>query len=121
MRRREFITLVGGATVTGLAAWPVATEAQQSKPILIAILLAASAASASSQLDAFRDAMRQLGYIEGRNVRFEYRFADGEWAYAEAKKGIHAGEASFEVDKKSTQAPAIPRSEDAEPKESGER
>jgi len=77
MRRREFITLVGGAAVTGLAAWPVATGAQESKPILIAILLAASAASASSQLDAFRDAMRQLGYIEGRNVRFEYRFADG--------------------------------------------
>jgi putative tryptophan/tyrosine transport system substrate-binding protein len=76
MRRREFITLVGGAAVTGLA-WPVATGAQESKPILIAILLASSAASASSQLDAFRDAMRQLGYIEGRNVRFEYRFADG--------------------------------------------
>jgi putative ABC transport system substrate-binding protein len=77
MRRREFITLVGGAAATGLTAWPVATEAQESKPILIAILLAASAASTSSQLDAFRDAMRQLGYIEGRNVRFEYRFADG--------------------------------------------
>ena len=77
MRRREFITLVCGAAVTGLADWPIATGAQESKPTLIAVLLASSAASASSQLHAFRDAMRQLGYIEGRNVRFEYRFADG--------------------------------------------
>lgn len=77
MRRRKFITLVGGAVVTGMIVRPVDTRARESKPILIAVLLAASAASASSQLDAFRDGMRQLGYIEGRNVHFEYRFADG--------------------------------------------
>ena len=72
MKRREFIGLVGGA-----AAWPLAARAQQTPPVLIGILQAGSAVSTSPVLDAFRDAMRQLGYIEGRNIRFEYRFADG--------------------------------------------
>jgi putative ABC transport system substrate-binding protein len=77
MRRREFITLLVGAPVTVLSTCPLATQAQESKPALVGILQAGSAASNSSNLDAFRDAMRQLGYIEGRNVRFEYRFAEG--------------------------------------------
>ncbi|HET7384101.1 MAG TPA: hypothetical protein VFJ59_16120 [Pseudolabrys sp.] len=69
MRRREFITHCGTA-VTVLTAWPLATRAQQSKPALVGILQAGSADSNSSNFDAFRDAMRQLGYVEGRNVRF---------------------------------------------------
>ena len=77
MRRREFITLLGGAPVTVLSVWPLVTQAQESKPALVGILQAGSAASNSSNLDAFRDGMRQLGYVEGRNVRFEYRFAEG--------------------------------------------
>jgi putative ABC transport system substrate-binding protein len=77
MSRREFLTLLGGITVTVFTARPLATRAQESKPALIGILQAGSAASNSSNLDAFRAAMRQLGYIEGRNIRFEYRFADG--------------------------------------------
>jgi putative ABC transport system substrate-binding protein len=77
MRRRELIKLFGGAAVTTLTALPLATRAQESKPVLVGILQAGSAASNASNFEAFRNAMRQLGYIEGRNIRFEYRLADG--------------------------------------------
>jgi putative tryptophan/tyrosine transport system substrate-binding protein len=70
MRRREFITLVGG----GAAAWPKLSRAQQPLPI-VGLLLPGSAVSG---VEVFRDAMRKLAYVEGNNVRFEYRFADGE-------------------------------------------
>jgi ABC-type uncharacterized transport system substrate-binding protein len=73
MQRREFITLVGGAAVFGpLPAW-----AQQSLRPLIAILEGASAASMAERYDAFRAELRLLGYVEGRNCSFEYRYADG--------------------------------------------
>jgi putative tryptophan/tyrosine transport system substrate-binding protein len=74
MRRREFLSLLGGA-VAALA--PMSLRAEQSPPAVIGFLQAASAASVAPFVDAFRDAMRQLGYIEGRNIRSEYRFADG--------------------------------------------
>jgi putative ABC transport system substrate-binding protein len=77
MRRREFITLLGGMAVAALTAWPLVTRAQDAKPPLVGLLQAGSAASMLSNYDAFRDAMRQIGYVEGRNIRFEYRFADG--------------------------------------------
>jgi ABC-type uncharacterized transport system substrate-binding protein len=71
MRRREFITLVGGA-----AAWPLAAaSAQQSA--LIGFLNAGAATTLKREIDALRDGLRNLGHIEGHNVRFEYRFADG--------------------------------------------
>ena len=73
MQRREFISLLGGAaTFIPLSAW-----AQQSRPPLIGVLNAASAESNASSYEAFRAALRQLGYVEGRNIRFEYRYADG--------------------------------------------
>src|SRR4051812_18039221 len=72
MRRREFLSLVGG----GAAAWPMAARAQPSLP-LIAVFEGASAASMAKRYDAFREGLRQLGYVEGRNCRFEYRYADG--------------------------------------------
>jgi putative ABC transport system substrate-binding protein len=71
-RRRDFITLLGAA-----AAWPLAVRAEQSTPVLIGIFNAASAASTKPHYEAFFGAMRQFGYVEGRNVRYEYRFADG--------------------------------------------
>jgi putative tryptophan/tyrosine transport system substrate-binding protein len=77
MKRREFITLLGGAAAAPTVLWPLAARAQQSPPALIGVLNAGSAASVGSELEAFRGAMRQLGYVEGRNIRFEYRFADG--------------------------------------------
>jgi putative ABC transport system substrate-binding protein len=70
--RRDFATLLGSAAVFG----PCFASAQQSLP-LIAVFEGASAASMAKRYDAFRDGMRQLGYVEGRNCRFEYRYADG--------------------------------------------
>src|SRR4051812_42625100 len=72
MRRREFIASLIGLAGSRSAAW-----AQQSPPPLIAVLEASSAVSIKVNHDAFRDGMHQLGYVEGRNIRFEYRFADG--------------------------------------------
>jgi hypothetical protein len=60
-----------------LLAWPLAARALQPSMPVIVFLQAGSAASSADYLDAFRDAMPQLGYIEGRNVHFESRFADG--------------------------------------------
>lgn len=69
MKRREFMALVGGA-----AAWPLAARAQQQPPPpLIAVLEGAS----GIYYDAFRAGLRELGYIEGRTIRIEYRYADG--------------------------------------------
>jgi putative ABC transport system substrate-binding protein len=69
IRRREFIGMFGGA-----AAWPLAVRAQQTgKIITIGIL----AIEALPPIDTFRQALSDLGYVEGKNVRFEYRYARG--------------------------------------------
>ena len=70
MKRREFIGLVGGA-----AAWPLAARAQQAvgKIVTIGVL----AIEPWPPIDTFRQALNNLGYIEGKNVRFEYRYAEG--------------------------------------------
>ena len=70
--RRDVVTLLGSATV--FAPW---SASAQSSPPLIAVLEGASAESMAKRLDVFRDGLRQLGYVEGRNCRFEWRFADG--------------------------------------------
>jgi putative ABC transport system substrate-binding protein len=74
MRRREFITLLGGAVV-----WPLAARAQQAAPIrpLIGLLAPLSAAAASRNIGAFRSALRDLGYVDGRNATLEIRYGDG--------------------------------------------
>jgi putative tryptophan/tyrosine transport system substrate-binding protein len=74
VRRREFITLLGGAAV----AWPLATHAQQPDRVRrIGILEMTSAALNSASYGAFLEAMKALGYIEGRNIVIEYRSAEG--------------------------------------------
>jgi putative ABC transport system substrate-binding protein len=74
MRRREFITLLGGAAV----AWPIGAGAQQvGKIYRIGILEPISAARNAANLDALRKGLRELGYVEGRNLVIEYRSADG--------------------------------------------
>jgi putative tryptophan/tyrosine transport system substrate-binding protein len=74
MRRRDFITLLGGAA----AAWPLAARAQQAAKLpTIGFLGAATALSWSQYLAAFVQRLRELGWIEGRTVAIEVRWAEG--------------------------------------------
>jgi putative ABC transport system substrate-binding protein len=73
MRRREFITLIGGA-----AAWPLQAQAQQPEKMRhVSMLLGLDEkdAEANARVKAFRLGMRDLGWIEGRNIQIEYRFS----------------------------------------------
>ena len=74
MRRREFVTLLG----TAAAAWPLATRAQQAGKLpTIGFLGAATPAAWGPYVAAFTQRVRELGWIEGRTVAIEYRWAEG--------------------------------------------
>jgi putative tryptophan/tyrosine transport system substrate-binding protein len=88
MKRREFITLVGGAAV----AWPIAAIAQRSAEVHRVGVLANEP---WPPLEGLRDGMRGLGYIEEQGLRFDYRFAEGHASRYPALAAHVAKEYSF--------------------------
>jgi putative tryptophan/tyrosine transport system substrate-binding protein len=74
MRRREFIRGIAGSA----AAWPLAARAQQSVMPVIGFISSRSQKESTTVVDAFRQGLRDLGYVEGQNVAVEYEWADGQ-------------------------------------------
>ena len=86
MKRREFITLLGGAAV----AWPLSAPAQQTRTVpVVGVLMSLAESDEESQdrIATFRQTLQELGWIEGRNVQFEVRFSAGRSEAGAGQRG----------------------------------
>jgi len=78
IKRRDFITLSGGAAAAACSvAWPLAARAQQPARMARVGYLGLAPTARMQPFDAFREGLRDLGYVEGRNLHIEYRSAEG--------------------------------------------
>ena len=75
LRRRQFITLLGSAAVT----WPLAAQTQQPAMPVVGFIHIMSAENVPHILASFRQGLREAGFVEGQNVRVEYRWAEGNY------------------------------------------
>ena len=75
MRRREFITLLGGAA----AVWPRVARAQQPTMPVVSLVTARSAEASVRSVAAFRKGLNETGYVEGQNVMVEYHWLEGQY------------------------------------------
>src|ERR1700692_579787 len=89
--RRQFISVLGGVVV----AWPLAALAQSEKISRIGFLTRYSDASGAAQIDAFRQGLRDLGWVEGKTISIEYRDAEGQ---ADRLRGLAAELVGLNVD-----------------------
>src|SRR5262245_21694954 len=105
MRRREFITFLGGAA----AAWPLAAQVQTRKSVRIGCVVAWYSSMAGAILfDSFRRGMRELGYVEGENVTFDIRWLEGEGSLRDQAAHAAAELIRSKVDLLVVQGPAMP-------------
>jgi putative ABC transport system substrate-binding protein len=78
MRRRKFITLLGGAAAASCASWPITARAQQPAMPVIAFVWYGSAAEWAPFVATFRQGLKEIGFIEGQNLAIEFHWTQGQ-------------------------------------------